>query len=660
MTKTLAQKAVAIATALTLSGMMALPAYGQTVEELQAQIQALLAQIATLQSQLAALQGSPAGGYTCTFTRPLGPGDSGDDVKCLQQSMNALGFQVAASGPGSPGNETTFYGPLTQAAVKKWQDAVGVVYGAWGGYFGPISQAKYNSLKSAPAEEEEEAPAEEEEEAPVVGECKFSTTAESILSVEYAPSPANNPVIKEGEEKPAFGVRVKVRQGDACFERLQFRLGTSTSRYTRQFTEAALFDTDGTTELARKVLNSNTVIKSGSNYLVTLDGFKKLLAAGGDYDFVVKLKAYSQIDSTYTDTDPADLRVEANGVRAVDAQGINQYAPSSDALDTRSVDLQQGEAEQAELTISRNADYPRNYRVVSDTQGEADNVLMNILDVKAKKGRVKITDFSASLTEDPDGAASPSTAYLYRKDGTTWKLIASASISSNAWTWSDITDEWVEKDTTNTYKIEVKFTGASSSEGVWIVNNLDAGDVTAENELGDSVTPSEGVASSSEVRVANKGPVYEFVSSSIKYTKAGVSGASGTLEGSFTFKVTAKGADIFASKTASGAFTVTVIDDDGNSTTSAVLGTITYNQPSGTVSETNSYRIPQDSTVTVTVNYAALSGAIDAQAGFDLGEQYKLRLTEIKWGTSDSAPTANPDSYMDTATWETGYVLVAD
>lgn len=658
MTKRFAQKAVAVATALTVSGMLSLPVYGQTVAELQAQINALLAQLSQLQSQLAALQGGAGGGAAaaCTFTRPLYPGVSGDDVKCLQDYLRSTGHFTFPTSTG-------FYGPITQAAVKAWQDANGVVYGAWGGYFGPVSQAKYMSLVSVtPPGEEEETPAEEEEEEEevTVGECKFSNTKEATLSVEYAPSPADNPVIKEGEEKPAFGVRIKVRQGDACFERLQFQLGASTSRYTRQFTEVALFDTDGTTELARKVLNSNTVIKSGSNYLVTLDGFKRFMAAGGDYDFVVKLKAYSQIDPTYTNTDPNDLRVVANGVRAIDGAGINQYAPSS-ALSTRSVDLQQGEAEQAELIISRNTDYPRDYRVVSDTQGEVDNATINILDVKAKKGKVKITDWSGSMTESPDGDASPSAAYLYRKDGTSWKLIASASVSGGAWTWSDMTDEWVEKDTTNTYKIAVKFTGASSSESGWVVDNLDAGDVTAENELGDTITPSESVATSSVVRVVNSGPVYEFVSSSIKYTKAGVSGASGTLEGSFTFKMTAKGADIYASQTATAAFAVTVIDDDGTSTTTPALGTLTYSQPSGTQDGGDgTWLYPQDLTTTVTVNFAALSGAIDAVPGFDMGEQYKLRLTRISWGTSASSPVANNDSFMDPATWETGFVLVAD
>ena len=82
----------------------------------------------------------------CTFTRALYPGvERGDDVLCLQTYLNDTGYTLAASGAGSPGNETTYYGSLTRAAVKEWQDAKGVSYGAWWGYFGPISQAAYDA-----------------------------------------------------------------------------------------------------------------------------------------------------------------------------------------------------------------------------------------------------------------------------------------------------------------------------------------------------------------------------------------------------------------------------------------------------------------------------------------------------------------------------------
>jgi hypothetical protein len=44
-------------------------------------------------------------------------------VKRLQEFLNQNGFRIAATGPGSPGQETETFGPATDAAVKRWQTA---------------------------------------------------------------------------------------------------------------------------------------------------------------------------------------------------------------------------------------------------------------------------------------------------------------------------------------------------------------------------------------------------------------------------------------------------------------------------------------------------------------------------------------------------------
>ncbi|KKU90648.1 MAG: Hemagglutinin family protein [Microgenomates group bacterium GW2011_GWA1_48_10] len=128
---------------MTIGAFMGPVAYGQSTASLQDQINSLLATIATLQAQLAGQTGG-TGATACTFTKDLTLGATGTDVQCLQQYLNGTGYTVATSGAGSPGNETTYFGSRTQAAVSKWQAANGVTPTA--GYFGARSRAKYAAI----------------------------------------------------------------------------------------------------------------------------------------------------------------------------------------------------------------------------------------------------------------------------------------------------------------------------------------------------------------------------------------------------------------------------------------------------------------------------------------------------------------------------------
>jgi len=92
---------------------------------------------------------SPSPIPLCEITRGLGTGTTGADVECLQRYLNWAQVALAVNGPGSPGQETPYYGPLTTDAVVRWQNnnstAVLAPLGlsAGTGYFGPSSFAHY-------------------------------------------------------------------------------------------------------------------------------------------------------------------------------------------------------------------------------------------------------------------------------------------------------------------------------------------------------------------------------------------------------------------------------------------------------------------------------------------------------------------------------------
>lgn len=90
---------------------------------------------------------APAPSGAVTFASDLKFGDVNEDVRKLQQLLNANGFLVAESGPGSAGNETARFGPATREALKKYQAANGIPAT---GYFGPKTRAAANAA-AAPA-----------------------------------------------------------------------------------------------------------------------------------------------------------------------------------------------------------------------------------------------------------------------------------------------------------------------------------------------------------------------------------------------------------------------------------------------------------------------------------------------------------------------------
>jgi peptidoglycan hydrolase-like protein with peptidoglycan-binding domain len=78
-----------------------------------------------------------------TFTRDLRVGSSGADVKKLQQVLNNSGYIISTTGVGSKGNEGTYFGAKTSAALLKFQQARGLPAVGW---VGPKTRVFLNKI----------------------------------------------------------------------------------------------------------------------------------------------------------------------------------------------------------------------------------------------------------------------------------------------------------------------------------------------------------------------------------------------------------------------------------------------------------------------------------------------------------------------------------
>ena len=111
----------------------------QVVESLLQKIAELKRQIAKLQLQLAMQKTYQSNQYCSVFSGDLYYGMTSPEVKCLQQFLDNLGQNIYPEKL-----VTGYFGPLTQAAVKRYQALQGIITT---GYFGPLTRAAANQRK---------------------------------------------------------------------------------------------------------------------------------------------------------------------------------------------------------------------------------------------------------------------------------------------------------------------------------------------------------------------------------------------------------------------------------------------------------------------------------------------------------------------------------
>jgi len=622
-------KAIAVCSALT---MIAPVTFGATVEELQAQISALLAQIQTLQSQLAAVGGTQT---TPTFTRDLTVGSRGDDVTALQNLLISANKGPAAQALAAAG-ATGYFGQLTKAALAEYQAAVNISPAA--GYFGPITRAYVNSLAAAPAT----GTGTTTPTTPTTPTVQVSTPGvEAVLSAEWAPSPASGVSVEAGDTDAAIvGVRVKAKQGDAIVQRLTLKF-ESTNPFHKVFSKLALYD--GSTELAEITNLPSAYVKNGTgDYRITFSGFNVLVSKDSYKDLTVKGTLNGSIGDAYITN--YNVWVPADGVRAIDGANINQYAGITGL---RSFKVDQSESERATLSLSKDASSPKAGILVADSNGKVEKGTMLVLALSAEEGRVKVTDITVD-TSTTTPAADFSALYLYDGDN----LISSVSAADNSSSTFNDLEIYVDKDTTKLLTIKADFVNADARFSTSTIS-VATSSIAAERTDGTSLNVDGSAAESDVMRITTVAPVPSFVSATTKYGRPNSQEATGTIEATFVFDLTAKGKDIFVKANPAGVahYSFGLIGNNASTTPD----TINVSADSTAKLEGGAYRIAKGQTARFTIEVAK---TLNLSSANYWGQYCYFVLEGFDWGTAADLTGGDAINFLDTSVWRSNAVLV--
>ncbi len=382
-TKEFATKTVGLAVAAAMFFSVAMPAQAQTAEELQAMINSLLAQIAALQA------GGTTGTTTTTgfqWTRDLRLGSTGADVLELQKFLNQdADTRVAATGAGSLGNETSYYGPATAAAVSKFQvkyraDILtpgGLVNPT--GYFGPSSRAKANALNTSSTGEGS------------TGGDVALKGGEADVIVKSVTSGAISVDLAKADK--VIEVELDVRDGDIELNRVDFSFDTRPWLY---FDEVNLL-VDGKEVGSLSKSSDFTEVTAGSDYRARFSDSKTVIRKGSKATVALELVVSDTMSSTrysYYNGTGVVVTMAADAIRYTDAAGITSTDGVSGGL-TATVSGSNSSFGSLEGSVA--VDSPRSNTIILEDNSETRNETLAIARLKAKDNDVTIRSVDVEL-----------------------------------------------------------------------------------------------------------------------------------------------------------------------------------------------------------------------------------------------------------------------
>jgi len=289
-------------------------------------------------TETVSIEGIPA---NFSFNQNLSQGSRGTAVRYLQIVLNAdPDTRLAQTGPGSPGNETEYFGPITRAAVNKFQskyssevlNPLGLT--APTGFVGTQTRAKLNSILSEGVSErppvdnavmeaiKEIAEAVKELSARV--DALYRTPGEEgDLSVVLR-SDIRNVDVRPNQTKDVAMFRMEADDSDIEVQRVDIYVTGGTMTEFRGDVDKMALKIDGD-KVGEMAINRDTVGRDDK--YIRFSGLEIEVPADGYEDLVISITAADK--STFTNTSYTVGPTGSNAIRGVDGAGISVYASSA-------------------------------------------------------------------------------------------------------------------------------------------------------------------------------------------------------------------------------------------------------------------------------------------------------------------------------------------
>jgi len=625
------KKISALAVAAFMLVAVAVPASAQTVD-----VDALKAQIAQLTAMIAQLQGgttttgTSTGGYQ--FTSNLTIGSTGADVTELQKVLVAKGYLVMPAGVAY-GN----FGPLTQAAVAKWQAASGISPAA--GYVGPISRTALNAMAGTTTTTTTTT---------TTSTGTLTGGAGSVESYDLLSSLNNEEVGEDEEDVKVAGIEIEADDASdiaITAVKLVFDEGTAGSDFEDYASEVSILldgkevarvdadefndDNDWTKTIS---LKSGAVIKSGetSKLEVAVSGISNLDSGDAGETWTIDFRSVRFVDAQDAST------TEDPGVAAT-TFSFNSFASAADV--------------KLKAVLSNSS--PDSTVVNVDASDDTDGVELLQFTLEAEGSDVEIKDLPITLTvtgaTDVDAIVNNLSLSI---DGEEFDETVSTSAAAATVTFDDINYTIKKGDkVTVIVKADINDIDASFEEGDTLKAEFTASNramVDAEDQTGEDIDSSDktGTALGDEMAFYDVGIMVTFVSAD---EEVSVDDGSDDDSATFTikYKVEAFDGTVYVSDSSVATVAETIpdttlatagvrylVDKGGTATAANLASSVTFTTSNGATDSgiTNGIELADGESTEFTLTVVRTNDGSTDDNGL-----FRVLLKAITWATTDAS-----------------------